>query len=46
MKVNNLFVTLLFIAQIMLVGRAGKHNISTGPTMQLVAIQIDAAWSL
>ena len=46
MKSNNLFVVLLINSLLVLSGCVGKHNIPSGPTMQLVAIKYDAAWAI
>lgn len=46
MKSDNLFLSLLVIGLVLLSGCVGKHNIPSGPTMDLVAIKYDAAWLL
>lgn len=43
MKSNNTFLALIVLGLLLLSGCAGKHNIPTGATMDLVAIKYDAA---
>ena len=44
MPSKNSISILMILAMLLLSGCVGKHNIPAGPTMDLVAIEYDAAW--